>query len=259
MGLAELDSALPLSSIARSFNLPGRFGFGRTPCVGDSPAPDRAVSICQADLGLAELLPQAATLMGHYMFQSARQIWVWPNSSLSGLAGSSTVRFQSARQIWVWPNNDTSRNASWFIWFQSARQIWVWPNPASRLRMVRSESFNLPGRFGFGRTRTPKEIATELGKTFQSARQIWVWPNGADWARAAPSELVSICQADLGLAELYRTAVVSNILRVSICQADLGLAEPIQEGSIGIELEVSICQADLGLAERQETQQFRET
>ena len=160
------------------------------------------VSICQADLGLAEL-------------------------------------------------NDTSRNASWFIWFQSARQIWVWPNPntcngssASRL-----ECFNLPGRFGFGRTHRPSVLDIET----------------------AP---VSICQADLGLAEhcgpfvkrkkrrsfnlpgrfgFGRTQILfvnCGGYSVSICQADLGLAELLFRIAQVIERSlVSICQADLGLAE----------
>ena len=62
-------------------------------------------------------------------------------------------------------------------------------------------SFNLPGRFGFGRTgiRQYWGIANDM---FQSARQIWVWPN-LGVALAVHQRLqVSICQADLGLAEL---------------------------------------------------------
>ena len=136
------------------------------------------VSICQADLGLAEL--NAALTVIEYIsaFQSARQIWVWPNINVLGagaaaqavsicqadlgLAEPSLYKllnepgklFQSARQIWVWPNMagrvDTLRNRL----FQSARQIWVWPNHwlLPQTKSWPWSSFNLPGRFGFGRT-----------------------------------------------------------------------------------------------------------
>ena len=74
--------------------------------------------------------------------------------------------------------------------FQSARQIWVWPNEGRTARVVESYlheisrysaivvCFNLPGRFGFGRTAPIKTcFCADCG--------------------------VSICQADLGLAELH--------------------------------------------------------
>ena len=61
--------------------------------------------------------------------------------------------------------------------FQSARQIWVWPNDDVLLDLEeKGIGFNLPGRFGFGRTDRFEEATKRL--------------------------LVSICQADLGLAEL---------------------------------------------------------
>ena len=60
--------------------------------------------------------------------------------------------------------------------FQSARQIWVWPNITRFLIVL-------------------------VLKTFQSARQIWVWPNDVVAFDAVVITSVSICQADLGLAE----------------------------------------------------------
>ena len=48
----------------------------------------------------------------------------------------------------------------------------------------------------------------------------------ADDCREAFSNHVSICQADLGLAELVMHATAGRQASVSICQADLGLAEP---------------------------------
>ena len=87
-------------------------------------------------------------------------------------------------------------------------------------------------------------------QVFQSARQIWVWPNYAEHSSAARRCLaVSICQADLGLAEPGDALVPLRSFRVSICQADLGLAElPHEQAQAGGKF-VSICQADLGLAE----------
>ena len=158
------------------------------------------VSICQADLGLAELCssPPSSWLT---KFQSARQIWVWPNQvrkeanlaelrvsicqadlglaelSASLAAVSSSIAFQSARQIWVWPNLSQAELQWIEAKFQSARQIWVWPNNTipSIVRCNR-ECFNLPGRFGFGRTADPVAV-DPTARSFQSARQIWVWPN----------------------------------------------------------------------------------
>ena len=110
-----------------------------------------------------------------YVFQSARQIWVWLNDKNTpvaygfiivsicqadlGLAELRHVRcngcivdsFQSARQIWVWLNVIEQRIELLARWFQSARQIWVWLNRARCLAMAStSGGFNLPGRFGFG-------------------------------------------------------------------------------------------------------------
>ena len=44
-----------------SFNLPGRFGFGRTQLVIKRIIGRQRVSICQADLGLAELVQRLGT------------------------------------------------------------------------------------------------------------------------------------------------------------------------------------------------------
>ena len=60
--------------------------------------------------------------------------------------------------------------------------------------------FNLPGRFGFGRT-PDASVGARKRRRFQSARQIWVWPNAAQSPCHLPDARVSICQADLGLAE----------------------------------------------------------
>ena len=111
------------------------------------------VSICQADLGLAEL-------------RHLRRIYGFAYVSICqadlGLAEPGLRHYQRGR-------------------------------PQAR--------FNLPGRFGFGRTE----------ETYQRVREV----------------IVSICQADLGLAEpnvAFRTCCAERA--VSICQADLGLAEP---------------------------------
>ena len=87
---------------------------------------------------------------------------------------------------------------------------------------------------------------------FQSARQIWVWPNSIGASIGLRVSLVSICQADLGLAEPVSVVFIhSSLCSVSICQADLGLAEQRIAHTVLFEVaKVSICQADLGLAER---------
>ena len=85
------------------FNLPGRFGFGRTFMRGFLQEGDIAVSICQADLGLAELDVQLA---GH----AKQQVSICQADLGLAELRSITARlfpalsFQSARQIWVWPN-----------------------------------------------------------------------------------------------------------------------------------------------------------
>ena len=85
---------------------------------------------------------------------------------------------------------------------------------------------------------------------FQSARQIWVWPNSSAPIALPCPRRVSICQADLGLAELSSSVAHLATFTVSICQADLGLAERVAAGAaIVYGKYVSICQADLGLAE----------
>ena len=182
------------------FNLPGRFGFGRTLCL-------------------------EAPVWGSWLFQSARQIWVWPNAWRIK-PGECATGFQSARQIWVWPNtsscsactfarsvsicqadlglaelhvqhrarsaygsfnlpgrfgfgrtSSSSARSAAIVTFQSARQIWVWPNSIMPAAICDGTAcFNLPGRFGFGRT-GPRYVPELQVPLFQSARQIWVWPN----------------------------------------------------------------------------------
>ncbi len=135
------------------------------------------------------------------MFQSARQIWVWLN--LRRLPTGQRLRpgrFQSARQIWVWLNRIQHGAGDACGLFQSARQIWVWLN-----------NWTITG------------LAS--GDVFQSARQIWVWLNDARPARRTQGRSVSICQADLGLAEPHPPGLLVHRRTVSICQADLGLAE----------------------------------
>ncbi len=62
------------------------------------------VSICQADLGLAERPVKVFSCASAYSFQSARQIWVWLNVVWE-LVPVRVTLFQSARQIWVWLNS----------------------------------------------------------------------------------------------------------------------------------------------------------
>ena len=97
LGLAELDTLRALTTQAQCFNLPGRFGFGRTKhYIMEGVASDQ--------------------------FQSARQIWVWPNTNVAH-AFDVEVGFQSARQIWVWPNLKAGGTFNRVALFQSARQI----------------------------------------------------------------------------------------------------------------------------------------
>ena len=185
-------------------------------------------------------------------FQSARQIWVWPNNTIPSIvrcnrecfnlpgrfgfgrtadpvAVDPTARsFQSARQIWVWPNLGTVLlSIGQVIVFQSARQIWVWPNSARG----RSEKgwqrgcFNLPGRFGFGRTvATPARSV--LSQRFQSARQIWVWPNRDSIQRVVCARVRFNLPGRFGFGRTWGQREPGCCRRrVSICQADLGLAE----------------------------------
>ncbi len=89
-----------------------------------------------------------------------------------------------------------------------------------------------------------------LFKWFQSARQIWVWLNRSRSRCRNCCRRVSICQADLGLAEPRAGFLLQmRFPRVSICQADLGLAERLFQVVYIVQVLVSICQADLGLAE----------
>ena len=94
--------------------------------------------------------------------------------------------------------------------FQSARQIWVWLNAAG------------------------SETVQSITPGFQSARQIWVWLNLAGRRDRVCLRLVSICQADLGLAELTDVWDFETVQGVSICQADLGLAEREREDDQGV-------------------------
>ena len=110
-----------------------------------------AVSICQADLGLAE--PSRAD------------------------AAAITEVFQSARQIWVWPNNHTLQTTLFTSMFQSARQIWVWPNQARSLPAAAIVEVSIcQADLGLAEL-VLAQLIHETGNLFQSARQIWVWPN----------------------------------------------------------------------------------
>ena len=110
-------------------------------------------------------------------------------------------------------------------------------------------SFNLPGRFGFGRTGAVGR--DELRRAmFQSARQIWVWPNRARAPGRAGDVAVSICQADLGLAELYLARNRSDAIEMFQSARQIWVWPNGGAGAGVLEHEqVSICQADLGLAE----------
>ncbi len=178
MGLAEHIELERISRIVVSFNLPGRFGFGRT-ITGNSPWHG---------------LP--------LRFQSARQIWVWPNQR-----GARRPRLQDRDVSICQADLGLAELFKHFLMvglyslFQSARQIWVWPNELENLNnSIDPYRFNLPGRFGFGRT-FRRLNGINFCTLFQSARQIWVWPNGCSDLTKIRSRFVSICQADLGLAE----------------------------------------------------------
>ena len=79
LGLAELRKTAMCGTLTASFNLPGRFGFGRTWVMRLTGKTFAMVSICQADLGLAERPTIISNIASIGLFQSARQIWVWPN------------------------------------------------------------------------------------------------------------------------------------------------------------------------------------
>ena len=185
-----------------------------------------SVSICQADLGLAErrIVAQKSELV--QLFQSARQIWVWPNNIWELSTNVGGPLFQSARQIWVWPNYGPFKSIFAMVSVSICQadlglaervELAVYLVLNIRVSICQADlglaelfvmynklfffsSFNLPGRFGFGRTRSAI-VVPYFGPTFQSARQIWVWPNANKRAERAEG-VVSICQADLGLAEL---------------------------------------------------------
>ncbi len=176
MGLAEPgDRRAGLPDRAR-FNLPGRFGFGRT--------------------------AMDATYPQH------------------------TDAFQSARQIWVWPNLDAARQRiAWCFVSICQADLGLAEREFLHAKLGHRISFNLPGRFGFGRT--PLERAPE--------RKIQV----------------SICQADLGLAERYFVARSARNRRCFNLPGRFGFGRTrVHLARMKRLLHVSICQADLGLAER---------
>ena len=178
LGLAEhRRCALGYGHLFR-FNLPGRFGFGRTGSSHHILAfCGNEVSICQADLGLAEPHESPACALECAMFQSARQIWVWPNSSWSACTFARSYRFQSARQIWVWPNTSSTVRALMIARFQSARQIWVWPNKlGTRVSLQCGWVSICQADLGLAE-HAVLPFCGNNSVGFQSARQIWVWPN----------------------------------------------------------------------------------
>ena len=213
-----------MGAMLNSFNLPGRFGFGRTSAISSSVYLT-SVSICQADLGLAE--PPATSGMSAALtgFQSARQIWVWPNRIRSSPAPSNTVSICQA---------DLGLAE---------------PPPLIRITLPSALCFNLPGRFGFGRTKNePSSIETATTVVSICQADLGLAELYVELS-AHLCQKVSICQADLGLAERHSQHATFHQVIVSICQADLGLAEPAEQGSHANRTRVSICQADLGLAE----------
>ncbi len=142
-----------------------------------------SVSICQADLGLAELVVALNINSIDTLFQSARQIWVWLNQS-SDSSAFEKILFQSARQIWVWLN--CGRNGG---------------------RRQRHQRVSIcQADLGLAE-RGVVSGWSDAGSMFQSARQIWVWLNPSATRNAVRTVFVSICQADLGLAELVYAAI----------------------------------------------------
>ncbi len=239
------------SAVGTCFNLPGRFGFGRTAWLLAARRSLHArVSICQADLGLAEQSQELSLPVNMIVSICQADLGLAEPLWLAVRAAARTVSICQA-DLGLAERGVSACDAKWIHKFQSARQIWVWPNLA-----------------GF----TPSKWSK---LEFQSARQIWVWPNHRRHSAMPANQGVSICQADLGLAEHIRsTNKTHTTTRVSICQADLGLAEPYVSApefieflkfqsarqiwvwpnilltEVGVErLGVSICQADLGLAE----------
>ena len=137
-----------------SFNLPGRFGFGRTAAYCMYAARRVKVSICQADLGLAEL-----------WIISTRSVLVSRRFNLPG-------RFGFGR-TWHWIGYKCRK----YIVSICQADLGLAELPVRYNSAIESLSgFNLPGRFGFGRTFLSAQSTTHSPK-FQSARQIWVWPN----------------------------------------------------------------------------------
>ena len=212
----------------------------------------RTVSICQADLGLAERGVSACDAKWIHKFQSARQIWVWPN--LAGFTPSkwSKLEFQSARQIWVWPNH--RRHSA----MPANQGVSICQADLGLAEHIRSTN----------KTHTTTRVSicqADLGLAepyvsapefieflkFQSARQIWVWPNILLTEVGVERLGVSICQADLGLAEhpIGRSTSRAGFAFQSARQIWVWPNE--QPPSAGFaDVTVSICQADLGLAER---------
>ena len=158
------------------FNLPGRFGFGRTGQRNASCALDK-------------------------MFQSARQIWVWPNAGQIAKAETRIARVSICQaDLGLAERNPTAPRRSVPTGFNLPGRFGFGRTRHRGNALHRACGFNLPGRFGFGRTSilvlsSPRARRFNLpgrfgfGRTravfartaavcaFQSARQIWVWPN----------------------------------------------------------------------------------
>ncbi len=191
-----------------SFNLPGRFGFGRTSALPRRRCAPQ-VSICQADLGLAELVFGRDRGDIARWFQSARQIWVWPNLNLRrlsqvrhnvsicqadlGLAEllpfslrmHTPIRFNLPGRFGFGRTGAFSTNEALVTCFNLPGRFGFGRTRTTRLAGQIRGGFNLPGRFGFGRT-IGLGSALLAPKVFQSARQIWVWPNSRRSITRAP-------------------------------------------------------------------------
>ena len=266
--------ALPIAARhGLGFNLPGRFGFGRTLCTA-----------------ILKKVPKGFNLPGRFGFGRTLAL---PIAARHGLGFNLPGRFGFGRTLCTAILKKVPKGfnlpgrfgfgrtpSPWF----ARRQLKSCFNLPGRFGFGRTakrstvrasrKCFNLPGRFGFGRTNAIHQATVDLG-WFQSARQIWVWPNLVRHHHCLYRQWVSICQADLGLAERHEVVASLQVAKVSICQADLGLAELINNRSLHHYVHmfqsarqiwvwpnaqryclphaaqtVSICQADLGLAER---------
>ena len=172
-----------------------------------------SVSICQADLGLAEPQARSNGISLLAAFQSARQIWVWPNYQAEKAVHMVEGCFNLPGRFGFGRTESMLLRRQVVYQFQSARQIWVWPNFVKAL-ITSSVDDGV------------SICQADLGL---AERDVFFLSNGFFFN-------VSICQADLGLAEQQLNYVKDKAQWVSICQADLGLAEHVFFSSEGNQL-----------------------